>query len=417
MAVIRRMKGWEVAEFIRIAAEAYPGMKLFTSEDRERARIRYLKRLEDKRISLWGAYRGKQMVGGMRYHDFSMNLFGKKVLAGGVGMVAVDLRYKKERICKEMIQSYLEHYRTQGAPLAVLWPFRPDFYRKMGFGYGAKISQYRVKPEAILKGKSKEHIRFFGKNDISALTDFYRRYCMLRNGMIEETKTGFRHILEMSNNLWLAGYEKNGKISGYMNFGFAPAHDKNFVANNLVVREILYESREALTEMMTFLNSQSDQIAQVIINIVDDDFHNLFLDPRNGTDNMIPSVYHESNVCGVGVMYRLLDTIGIWKVLEHHDFNAQNFRARFTITDTFLPANDKSLILDLENGHATLKKTGRYDFEVGLDISDFSSMLMGAVGFEKLWELGRAEISDSRCVATINRAFFCEKKPLCLAAF
>ncbi|SYZ72519.1 GCN5-related N-acetyltransferase [Candidatus Zixiibacteriota bacterium] len=417
MTIIRRMRGREVNEFIRIAAEAYPGMKLFTAEERERARKRYLSRLEDRRISLWGAYRGTQMVGGMRYHDFNMNLFGKKILAGGVGMVAVDLRFKKERICKEMIQAYLEHYRDKNAPLAVLWPFRPDFYRKMGFGYGAKISQYRVKPEAIPKGQSKKHIRFFGKDDITALVDFYSRYCTTRNGMIEETRTGFRHIIEMSSNLWLAGYEKNGRISGFMNFGFAPAHEKSFVMNDIVVREMLYESREALSEMMTFLNSQSDQIAHVIINVVDDDFHNVFLDPRNGTNNMIPSVYHESNACGVGIMYRVLDTTGIWKVLEYHDFNGQSFRGKFNIIDTFLVENNKSLILEMDNGHAVLKKTGRCDFEVTIDISDFSSMLMGAIGFEKLWELGRAEISDNRYIAAVNKAFRCEKKPLCLAAF
>lgn len=417
MVAIRKMGVTELDEFVQIIAGAYPGMKLFSPEDRLKAKERILKRAEDERTSLYGAYRGKQMLGGMRYHDFTMNLFGQKILAGGVGMVAVDLRHKKEKICKEMIQSYLAHYRKREAPLAVLWPFRPDFYRKMGFGYGAKISQYRIKPEAIPGGDSKKHIRFFDIDDIPALAAFYNRYCTLRNGMIEETETGFKHILEMGNNLWLAGYERNGKISGYINFGFAPAHEKSFLMNNMVIREFLYENPEAFHEILAFLNSQSDQINNIIINIVDDDFHHLFLDPRNGTNNMMPSVYHESNTCGVGVMYRVLDTIGIWEVLANHNFGSQSFRAKFTIMDTFLQHNNRSLILYLEDGHAGIKKRGHYDFELKIDISDFSSLLLGAVGFEKLWEFGRVEISDRRFVAPVDRAFFCEKKPLCLTAF
>ncbi len=309
MVIVREMKDSEIDEFVRIMAEAYPGMEVFSPEERQKAKERIIKKMEDNRVSLYGAYRGKQMVGGMRYHDYTMNLFGEKVLAGGVGMVAVDLRYKKEKDLQGDDSSRTSlHYRKRGAPLAVLWPFRPDFYRKMGFGYGAKISQYRVKPEVIPRGDSKKHIRFFDVNDVPALVTFYNRYGALRNGMIEETETGFRHILEMGNNQWLVGYERNGKISGYINFGFAPAHEKSFLISNIVVREFLYESREALHEILTFLNSQSDQINNVVINIVDDDFHNIFLDPRNGTNNVMPSVYHESNTCGVGVMYRALDT-------------------------------------------------------------------------------------------------------------
>ncbi len=79
--------------------------------------------------------------------------------------------------------------------------------------------------------------------------------------------------------------------------------------------------------------------------------------------------------------------------------------------------NDRSFVLCMDDGHAAVKKRGRSEFEVGMDISDFLSLIMGAVGFEKLWEFGRAEISDRRYVTAVNRAFYCETKPLCLTAF
>jgi predicted acetyltransferase len=47
--------------------------------------------------------------------------------AGGIGNVAVDLRRKKEHIAKDMMEYIHKHYRDSGAPMALLWPFRPDF--------------------------------------------------------------------------------------------------------------------------------------------------------------------------------------------------------------------------------------------------------------------------------------------------
>ena len=40
-----------------------------------------------------------------------------------------------------------KHYRVSGAPMALLWPFQPDFYRNMGYGYGRKMNKYAMKPE------------------------------------------------------------------------------------------------------------------------------------------------------------------------------------------------------------------------------------------------------------------------------
>jgi predicted acetyltransferase len=54
-----------------------------------------------------------------------------------------------------MMLYFLRHYREQGAPLVALYPFRPDFYRQMGFGYGTKMDQHRVKPSALPRGPSK----------------------------------------------------------------------------------------------------------------------------------------------------------------------------------------------------------------------------------------------------------------------
>lgn len=94
-----------------------------------------------------GTWRDDKPVGTMRLHSFEMNVHGVVMPAVGVGNVAVDLRHKKEHVAKDLMEYHHKHYRVSGAPMALLWPFQPDFYRNMGYGYGRKMNKYAMKPE------------------------------------------------------------------------------------------------------------------------------------------------------------------------------------------------------------------------------------------------------------------------------
>ena len=76
-----------------------------------------------------------------------MTLFDQQVDIGGVGLISVDLLHKKEHVAKNIMKAFHNHYRSQGVTLTALYPFRPDFYVKMGYGLGKKMNQYKFKPE------------------------------------------------------------------------------------------------------------------------------------------------------------------------------------------------------------------------------------------------------------------------------
>jgi predicted acetyltransferase len=85
-----------------------------------------------------GLYRGETLQGAARLHDFVMNVRGAQIPAAGIGMVAVDLAYKKEHVARDLMHGWLEYCRKQDIPFALLYPFRPDFYKQMGFSSVAK---------------------------------------------------------------------------------------------------------------------------------------------------------------------------------------------------------------------------------------------------------------------------------------
>ena len=149
MRTIREVEESELDELLRITVEAFPGMKVSGPEERTRMLERLARVMKEPIVHFFGVYEAARLIGVMRFYDFTMRLHETDALVGGVGGVAVDLRHKKERVAADMIRFFLDYYRDKGAPLTALYPFRPDFYHRMGFGFGVKLNRYSFPPAAL----------------------------------------------------------------------------------------------------------------------------------------------------------------------------------------------------------------------------------------------------------------------------
>jgi predicted acetyltransferase len=414
MSVVKPIPVEELDRFADIVANAYPAFPLGTPEERERFKKNMGETYEDPDRCIYGLYRDDELLGGMIFYDFVINLYSAMRPVGGVGMVAVDLVHKKERVAKEMLDFFLEHYYERDYALTMLYPFRPDFYKKMGFGYGTKVNQYRVLPASLPRGKSKAHVRFLKAEDREATAGCYNRVVEQTHGMTYKPEFHWRNLFEQGGGR-VVGYERDGRLEGYLTYSFEKG--KSFLQNDLVINEMFYENREALSELLTFLHSQNDQVKQIIYGSHDDTFHHLLFDPTNGTGNLFSPVSHESNIQGVGLMYRVIDMSGIFEAVAGRDFQGQSCRLRINIQDTFFPQQAGSTVVHFENGRAAVVEDGDYEVEMSLDISDFSSLIMGVISFKKLYEYGLVTVSDPTCLELLHRLFFVETKPICITRF
>ena len=416
MSQVKKVIAKDFDDFVLIATNAYPAFGANTKEDRDKIKKRLMKiEKEDPVLTNCGLYRSGRLQGVMRIFDFTMTMFETELLVGGVGLVAVDLAHKKEKVCKEMIEHFLKHYKKNGACLTALYPFRPDFHRKMGFGYGTKLNQYTIKPADLPAGGSKAHVRFLEKRDRKAMIDCYNRFAAKTHGMMRKCKYEINSLERQ--HARFVGYKKDGRTRGYIAFNFKSAKADNFILNNLHVLELIYENREALMELMTFLRSQADQINHIIYTTQDDFFHFFPTDPRNHTDNLMMPVGHESNTQGLGIMYRVIDTKGLFAKLKGHDFSGVTCRLKLSIRDDFFEENAGSLIIDFVEGKPHLRKTGSYDIAIELGIADFSSLIMGVIDFKTLYKFGLAEISSPKHLPAVNRIFSVDQRPICTTQF
>ncbi len=411
---IRKLTDEELGEFVEIWLSAYPGLipDDFTEERKDKLKERWAQTNNDVATMDWfGYFREGKLLGGMILIDYTMTFISITTQVGGIASVCVDLIHKKEHVAKELMRFSHEYFIKKGIYLTALYPFRHDFYAQMGYGLGKKMNLFSFEPKNAPK-TSKQNVYYLDSSDISSILDCFNRYTSLTHGMFYRNE---RNIQRLLNSYRVVGYKKDGKIQGYIAFKFKKLD--NFIKNNIIIDELIYETPEALSELLTFVHIQDDQIHRIVLATQDDHFQYLLIDPRSeGNGFFLTS--QESNLQGVGIMYRVINTQGLFNVLKEHKFGSQTLNLKISITDSFLPENDGNLIVNFSNGEAKVINTAEsYDVEIKMNVANFSSMIMGVIPFKKLYDYGLADISDHEYLEGVNELFLTESPPKTIEQF
>ena len=408
---IRQLRDDELDQFVSIARAAYPGVTVAADDLLER--LRRTTGDQNPAISTYGGFRDGELLGVMRYLDFMMSFHGTMLPVGGMGFVAVDLLHKKQHVAKDLISGYMRHYRERGAPLAALYSFRPDFYRQMGFGYGTRINAYRLRSAAFPRGPH-TNLRSLARESAPAILACHNRDVARTHGMFVRGEALMGHLLESTERRVVA-YMAGDTVQGYLIYQFE--RGANFIDNALEIVELIAEHPVALRELCAFIHVQADQVERVVWNTHDDQVHHLVSDPRNGSGRLTPSVYHETNAQGIGMMYRLLDTAGFFRAVAGHRFGGESITLAISVRDSFLPENAGELVVRFESGRPTLDSSAQPDARISLSVEDLSALVMGSADFAALQRYGLAEIDEPGYSGTVQRLFLSEARPVCLTAF
>jgi predicted acetyltransferase len=412
---IRELSKGDLDRYVDIVVNAYPGMRIFTAEGKDRLRMRFLRNLEEEPgVTVYGVFRDGKLLGGFRMHDFQMNLLGTQTWIGGLGFVAVDLVHKKEHLARNIVRFFLRHFRGRGIPFACLYAFRPDFYRAMGFGYGSKKSRYRFRTEELPDSRKCRQVRFLDEGDHGAMVACHNRIQSRTHGMMVRTEFELRDMLT-DPGTHAVGYAEGNTVRGYLVFTFEPGG--NFFQNDLHIHEFLAEDREAREGLIAFLRTQLDQVRYVIYDTHDESFQHVLRDPRDGARAMIHPIHHQTNVQGVGLLYRVVNVAGVFEALKGHNFGGQTCTVEFAVRDSLLPENQGSTIVHFEEG--TVDGCGREPAEVRVSIpaSELSSLVVGSVRFRYLYEQGLADVSEVTRVGMLDTMFATETSPVCTTSF
>lgn len=405
MSEIRELTQADFEAFAQLSANAYPGVPRTMEQILEGLHSRH----SDPAVKLMGLFRQGTLAGGYNYFDFTMTLLDQAVTIGGIGGVAVHMLHKKQRVAYQMLQHFLRQCRENQQPLALLYPFRPDFYRRMGFAYGTPVHHYRIDPAGIVQGQDHPHLRFGSVDDSEALAACYNRYAAATHGMIQRSP---EHFANLNPALRSILYTEDETVRGYLLYRFRPAEPANLLNNDMHVTELVYETPAALSELLTFLGRQADQAARIIFETQDPHFLYLLNEPRNDSGR-----YHETNTQGIAWMPRVVDLPGIFAALADHNFGGQTLDLGIDLVDDFLPENAGMTVIRFEQGQAQVLLAGKAEATIRLHVREFTQLLMGIVDFHWLLRVGLVTLDNSARRLEIQRTFAWDQKPVCMTFF
>jgi predicted acetyltransferase len=411
---IRKLaKDQDFEDFISVYINAYPGVP--TDREKVTERMKWMQE-NDPNSNIWGLWDDGRLIGGERLIDFKLNYFGQFIPAGGVGMVAVDLLEKKRGAAKDLISYFLDYCEDHEEYMAMLYPFRPDFYHQMGFGYGTRMDKYCFEPTSLPGGGFREGLAYLTADDGGALTECYNEFAAGRHGYCRRADMtplakGYGPQRK------LVGYRHDGKLLGYLVLDFQKGGvESNFVKNYLVINEWISLTQEAFLALAGFIHTQADQFFRVEYHTQNPDFYFALKDVRNGTDEVIPHVYHESNTAGVGLMYRIVNFRRLLEVTAVRNYGGMDAELTIKLTDTFRPQNAGEYNIEFRGGTARLADKKLAGMRIELDVSDLSSLFMGAVDIGSLYRLGRL-IAREEDLPVLQRVFHAWQKPECVSGF
>jgi predicted N-acetyltransferase YhbS len=404
-----------VAALARLMADAYPVMGITTTEELAAYTEQLVRLMRDDEPVWVIAQRDGVLAGAMRLYDFQMNVRGRDALTGGVGSVAVARTHKHQGIARALIVWYLDHYRTRKAPFAALYPFRPDFYRALGFGYGTPGHRYRFAPGTLRDDGARGTIRALGEDDTDALLACYERVRAKTNGLIERYRGVTQRALADAA-LRFVAVEDAGTMRGFMQTSVLAAEPGVHNRDELIVRHLVYEDETYLAALLGYLRAQRGQFARVVIESQDAELYLASTDPRDGSDlSIVPPATQRIAESGLGIMYRVLD---VESALAHVSGAGAPFALRLVVDDPFHQATAGAWTFQFGPRHAARRDdTAVADATLTIGVHDLASAVLGSLRVADLVRHRLATVEPARAANLVDAAFRADRPPYCMTRF
>jgi predicted acetyltransferase len=409
---VRRARDSDLSEMARIHASSYPGASLTFEE-----RIRHIK--ENPRLPLednWVCERDGRLIGIFALYNFRMYRGDSFIPVGGIGRVAVAPEARLEKIAFYMMKYAVEIMDQNSIPLSILHPFRHSFYRKLGWGLTANIKYWQIPPEFI--PIYPERIRVspaLTTETHEEIMTCYHRFAKDHQGLLVRDDPVWYETVLKNSSAYIYRSEDSGVAEGYVINTYSKLpRSESYMVSDLDVKEIVFNSGNALKGIWGFLSSQRDQVRSVNYH----DHYNLPLEfmlkeplATGGTSNMWLGA--ETARIGAAIMVRCVQ---LRRILAMEKFGECSGEVTLKIKDELNQANSEPLFLSVTEGKVELKKRISSDLILSTDIATFSSIYWGALTLKDALYYGLVEI-DGRSDDSFLFDFLNFPKSICMDYF
>ena len=352
---IRRAAETDVRPIAELWSQAFPGRRTIAD------RIRMLESggryggIETVLVARTGDGR---LAGACKIYRMEQHIAGVAMPMMALAAVAVPTSFRRRgigsRLCREAIHAAVE----RGDVLSVLYPFRPDFYRRLGWGLVGQLHEYRFHTAALPPYPADPRVREAGEADAGPIAACYRRIAERSNGPVSRDHTVWTYRLSGEDlgvrpvdagTVWADDgnrgaivVEHGGAVAGYALLRTAAGSDGR--GRLLDVRELLAETEEAYRALWGYIAARRERWPRARhFARVEERFGERLIDPRPPGHRSVRSLYFPTARVARGPMLRVLDTAAALRSRRWFDRDPEGGRGGsigITIRDPERPDND-----------------------------------------------------------------------------
>jgi predicted acetyltransferase len=239
-------------------------------------------------------------------------LGGGPVRTGAIAGVSVPPEHRRRGLAKFMMRSIHSHFRAQGIPVAILYPFSVGFYRSVGYEIAEWRHHYRVPTSSLPLSPERLRVRLARPADRPAIREVYAEYLRRRSGVQRTEAIWDERVHQREGEL--AVYVGETGIDGYVLYEFKrvePGHGHEPDWWAVLVRELVALTAPAERGLLGFLAAQQEQAAAVhLVRAPDEPFGMALAEPQGHPDRRIEFIMHEVYQGSAGLLLRILDVPG-----------------------------------------------------------------------------------------------------------
>ena len=420
MREIRPILPDEIDDFQEIYLNAYPAYKDLDEACYDYYRCKNLLDMEtDKDVEFLGCYEDGALIATMKIVRFTMNLYGEMKPVCALMALGVHRLHKKQHAALDMVREFERRTKESRGLVCLLLPFTIAFYRRMGYGLGTRLDEYRLPtaqlpaydPHAYIRQLT---LRILSLQDVSRMISCYDAICEKNHGMLCKFSEEKR-LMAKDQATRRIGVFDGDRLIGYLSYDILSDHPTNYTRNTLSAKELVYEDGQVLRLLLDFIRRQRDLAAYCILRTGEEDFYHILSDPTDRSGNYIDFGYLQTNLSAVGTMYKIPDPLAFVRETAYARFPADELTALFQYSEA-LSGQAGKVAIRFTGGRwrpASEAEADRPDITVALSEGDLASLFLGSCSLTSLIRLGQIRIKskDPAYAARLSTLLRPEQKP------
>jgi predicted acetyltransferase len=253
-----------------------------------------------------------QLVGMYSLLRLDVWLGGKPVPTGGLAGVAVAPHARGSGTGTKLVEHALATCLEEHRPVCILYPFREDFYHRLGFATVYELRRCRFSAAWLPLFEERRRVRHATVADLPRLQRCYAEFCRRTNGTISRDEAYFRQLVLGDGDRHVVIVPRAaGKgaasedIDGYLIWRYEAPYDEHQV---LEVVELVQTEPTAYRALLGHLATQRDQVREVRYDVAPDDpFTALLVRNSSIPAPQLRSLHQDLGSNAAGAMMRIVD--------------------------------------------------------------------------------------------------------------